>query len=129
MCIYVYFHLQESEKGSEGNPREAPPLLGKPKSSPRSSHDAAKRCLAQPTLEFIHSQHFKQIKGLQILLVLTRSVMNPTMSLYITANKALMKTCNCRASFTTFSPKSFLVVVFFGFVQQQFLMANVSGLL
>lgn len=46
--------------------------------------------------------------------------MSPTMSLYIMANKALMKTGNYRASFATFSPKSFSVVVFFSFVQQHF---------
>lgn len=37
------------------------------------------------------------------------------------AHKALTKTGDCRASFTTFSPKSFLVVVvIFSFVQQYF---------
>lgn len=56
----------------------------------------------------------------RILLVLTRSVMSPTMLLYIMANKALMKTGNYRASFAIFSPKSFSVVVFFSFVQQHF---------
>lgn len=119
--IYVHLYFYESEKGSEGNPRETPPLFGKPKSSPRSSHDSVKCCLAQPTLEFTHSQHFKQINRLhQILLVLTRSVTNPAMLLHVTANKALMKTCNCHASFTTSSLKSFLVVVFLSFVQQYF---------
>lgn len=119
VCIYKhwYLYLYESEKGSEGNPEETPPLFGKP----NSSHDTAECRLAQPALQFTHSQHFKQINGLhQIPLALTRSVTNPTMSLYIMANKALMKTCNCHSSFTTFSPKTFPLVVFSGLVQQRF---------
>lgn len=111
LCLY------ESEKGFEGNPEETPPLFGKPK----PSHDTAEWCLPQPALQFTHSQHFRQINGLhQILLALMRSVTNPTMSLYIITNKAVMKTCNCHGSFTTFSPKTFLLVVFSSLVQSRF---------
>lgn len=94
----------KGKSGEKGNSGETPPLLGSSSEVPAAA--GIQGMLPGSANPCIYP--LKAIKALpQILLELVGSDMTPTMSPYITANKALMKTFN-PSLIHSFFPREFL---------------------